>query len=110
MARLVGCWRIVEMDLWDRDAIDLLGPAFIELKADGTGSFRFIAVEGNLDYRYDERPRDTRVEFTWEGDDDGSHVLGRGWAELEPDGSLFGRIFFHLGDASGFRAVAETDR
>lgn len=24
-------WRIVEMDLWDRDAIDLVGPGFIEL-------------------------------------------------------------------------------
>jgi hypothetical protein len=109
MARLVGSWRIVEMDLWDRDAIDLLGPAFIELKADGTGSFRFIAVEGNLDYRCDESPRSPRVEFTWEGDDDGSHVLGRGWAELEPDGSLFGCIFFHLGDDSGFHAVAEAN-
>jgi hypothetical protein len=41
MARPVGSWRIVEMELWDSDAIELLGPAFIELKADGTGSFRF---------------------------------------------------------------------
>jgi hypothetical protein len=24
-------WRIVEMGLWDRDAIDLVGPGFIEL-------------------------------------------------------------------------------
>jgi hypothetical protein len=27
-----GKWRITEMDLWDQDAIDLLGPAFIEFK------------------------------------------------------------------------------
>jgi hypothetical protein len=26
-----GRWRIVEMELWDRDAIELLGPAFIEI-------------------------------------------------------------------------------
>jgi len=32
------------MDLWDRDAIDLLGPAFIEIGADGTGSFRFVVI------------------------------------------------------------------
>ena len=25
-----GRWRITEMDLWDQEAIDLLGPAFIE--------------------------------------------------------------------------------
>ncbi len=88
MARLVGGWQIVEMDLWDRDAIDLLGPAFIELRADGTGRFRFIAVEGYLDFRRDERVAGARVEFTGEGDDEGSRASGRGWAELEADGSL----------------------
>jgi uncharacterized protein YndB with AHSA1/START domain len=110
MTRLVGGWQIVEMDLWDRDAIDLLGPAFIEFRPDGTGSFRFIAVEGYLDCRHDKRAAGARVEFTWEGDDEGSPVSGRGWAELEPDGSLRGRIFFHLGDDSGFRAVADASR
>jgi hypothetical protein len=28
---LAGKWRITQMDLWDREAIDLVGPAFIEL-------------------------------------------------------------------------------
>jgi hypothetical protein len=27
---LTGRWRIVEMDMWDRDAIDLIEPGFIE--------------------------------------------------------------------------------
>ncbi len=49
---MAGSWRIVEIELWDRDAIDLVGPAFIELNADGTGRFRFVAVEGFLDCRY----------------------------------------------------------
>lgn len=110
MVRIVGGWRISEMDLWDRDVIDLLGPALIEFRADGTGSFRFVAVEGYLDFRHDEGATGARVEFTWEGDDAGSHVSGRGWAELEHDGSLCGRILFHLGDTSGFRAVADTSR
>jgi hypothetical protein len=30
MPRLTGRWQIFEMDLWDRDAIDLLGPAIID--------------------------------------------------------------------------------
>ena len=109
MGRPVGRWRIVEMDLWDHDAIELLGPAFIELRVDGTGSFRFIAVAGDLDCRYDDRRPEARAEFTWEGDDEGSHVSGRGWAEIEADGSLRGHIFFHLGDDSTFRAVGEAN-
>lgn len=106
MARqMAGSWRIVEMDLWDRDVIDFLGPAFLELSDDGTGRFRFIAVEGYLDCRNAERGGHLRVEFTWEGEDEGDRVSGRGWAQLETDGSLHGHIFFHAGDDSGFRAV-----
>ncbi len=45
-----GPWRIVEMELWDQDAIDLLGPAFIEI-GDNDGTFRFIAVDGWMDIR-----------------------------------------------------------
>jgi hypothetical protein len=44
--RLTGAWRIVEMDLWDSEAIDLLGPGFIQFGADRSGQFRFIAVQG----------------------------------------------------------------
>ena len=29
---------------------------------------------------------------------------GRGWAALNPDGTLEGHIYFHLGDDSAFRA------
>jgi hypothetical protein len=32
-----GMWRIVEMDLWDRDAIDLVGPGFMAFGEDGRG-------------------------------------------------------------------------
>jgi hypothetical protein len=56
---LIGRWRIEEMDLWDRDALDLVGPAFIEFRLDQTGRFGFIAVEGWMDCReaaIDDRP------------------------------------------------------
>lgn len=102
---LAGRWRIVEMDLWDREAIDLIGPAFIEFGKDRTGRFRFIAVEGCMDCRDAERDGRPGVEFTWDGSDECDSANGRGWAALEEDGSLRGRIFFHLGDDSGFRAV-----
>ena len=102
---LTGRWRIVEMDTWDREDIDLMGPGFIEFGQDGTGQFGFIAVRGWMDCRQGERDGRGCVEFTWEGEDEGDQVSGRGWAGLTEDGSLGGHLFFHLGDDSGFRAV-----
>ena len=93
------------MDLWDLEDIDLIEPAFIEFDQDRTGHFRFIAIEGFMDWRYGPPRERPRVEFTWEGDDDGDWASGRGWVTLEPDGSLRGHIYFHLGDDSGFQAV-----
>jgi hypothetical protein len=101
---LIGRWQIEEMDLWDRDALDLVGPAFIEFRPDQTGRFGFIAVEGWMDCReaaIDDRPG---LEFSWDGNDECDPASGRGWAALQPDGSLTGHIYFHMGDDSAFRA------
>lgn len=106
MPRVTGRWQIVEMELWDRDAIDLLGPAFIEIGADGTGSFRFIAVEGDIDGRHVERDGRPAVEFSWVGVDDNDDASGRGWALLVADDSLVGHIYLHRGDDSSFRTGA----
>jgi hypothetical protein len=87
-----GRWRIVEIERCDRDAIGLAGPAFIELKTNGHGSFRFIAVEGFIDARWVEREGRPAVEFSWDGADEGDRVCGRGWAVVQPDGlGAFGR-------------------
>jgi hypothetical protein len=102
---VIGSWRIVEMDLWDLDAIELLGPAFIEFNIDGTGRFRFIAVEGFIDWKIDQRREGRYLDFTWDGDDEGDPASGRGWIEVDRDGSLLGHVYFHLGDDSRFRAV-----
>jgi hypothetical protein len=67
------------MDLWDRDALDLVEPAFIEFRQDNTGSFGFIAVKGWMDCLktvIDDQPA---VEFTWDGNDECDHACGRGW-------------------------------
>lgn len=102
-----GRWRIVEMELWDKDAIDLLGPGFIEIRDDDQGSFRFIAVEATIDIRDVERDGRVGIEFSWEGSNEFDPASGRGWATLSPDGSLEGRIFFHMGDDSSFVAVRD---
>jgi hypothetical protein len=43
---LMGRWRIVEMDLWEQDNVDLVAPGFIESGKDHKGSLGFIAVSG----------------------------------------------------------------
>ncbi len=102
---VVGRWRIVETELWDSDALNLVAPVFIEFGEDGMGSFGFIAVQGELDCQEVTRDGRPGVEFSWEGNDDCDPASGRGWAVLEEGESLRGRIFFHLGDDSSFTAV-----
>ena len=53
------------MDLWDVEDIELVGPAFIDFEAGGGGQFRFIAVEGLIDWRRGVDGGRGRVEFTW---------------------------------------------
>jgi hypothetical protein len=96
---LLGKWRIVEMELWDTDFVDMLEPAYITFEANG-GEFAFGAVRGDLDCRHG--PEGAR--FTWEGFDEMDPAFGAGSAKLAPDGSLTGEIRFHRGDRSTFKA------
>jgi hypothetical protein len=105
MMGIAGKWRIAKVDLWDQEAIDLLGPAFIEFGKDRSGQFRFIAVEGWMDCVHKERNGRAYVEFTWNGNDECDPASGRGWANLRKDGSLSGHIYMHYGDDSGFKAI-----
>lgn len=98
---LAGKWRIVEMELWDREFIDLLGPGYIVFDDEGDGEFRFGAVTGILDCGYAK----ASIHFTWEGFDEMDKASGAGSAELQDDGSLNGEIRFHHGDESSFIAT-----
>jgi hypothetical protein len=102
--QFLGTWFIEEMEVWDKDAIDLLGPANIAFDDDELGSFQFIAVVGFTDCRFSEREGKPFVEFSWQGNDDSDEACGRGWAEISDDGKLRGRIFIHCGDDSAFTA------
>lgn len=101
---IAGKWRITEMERWDQDAIDLVGPAFIEFGGQG-GQFRFIAVDGRMHCQHMTKNGRPHVEFTWEGNDECDPTSGRGWAKLKKDGTLTGRIYIHRGDDSAFKAV-----
>lgn len=103
----VGSWRIVDMEIWERDDIDEQGPARIQFNRAGTGDFRFLLVQGGTDCRFETRNGKPFVEFSWSGFDEMDEACGRGWAELEADGRLRGRLLFHLGDDSAFCAVRQ---
>lgn len=92
------------MELWDRDAIDLVEPGFIDIEGDGTGQLSLIEVAGTIDCRFARVDGVNAVEFSWERVDGGRPVSGRGSATLSADGRLRGPIFFHLGDDSWFTA------
>lgn len=81
-----------------------LRPKLYPLIGQGFGELGFIAVTGELDCRDADRDGRPGVEFSWLGSDEGDDVSGRGWAALNPDGTLEGHIYFHLGSDSAFRA------
>ena len=97
----IGSWRIVEMEQWDQDFVDLVSPGHITFTRGGRGELHFGAVDATLDWRADATAN--RVDFSFEGFDEGDEVSGRGWADLSGE-NLTGRIAFHLGDESGFVA------
>jgi hypothetical protein len=92
------------MQAWDREAFELLGPAFFAFGRGRVGEFRFIAVEGQMNCRYDDRDGKPLVEFTWEGSDELDPVNGDGWAVID-GAAMRGRIVIHQGEESGFTAV-----
>jgi hypothetical protein len=102
-SRFVGSWRIIWMELWAEEHVHLDGPALLELQSDGQGRMNFIAVQAWLDA---EPSADAdRLEFSWEGEDEGDPRSGRGWITLgENTDHLEGYFKFHMGDGSAFKA------
>ena len=100
-ASFAGRWRIVEMEQWDQEFVDLVSPGHITFTGDGRGELHFGAVDVSLDWRVDATGN--RADFAFEGFDEGDEVSGSGLAELSGE-KLTGRIAFDLGDESGFVA------
>lgn len=100
-----GKWRIVWMDQWDQDYVDMEEPGHITFDNRGSGSFHFGCVSGEIDARM----KHERLEFSWSGFDEMDEIMGRGWVELSGR-ELHGHLYIHLGDDSAFRAVKTAQR
>jgi hypothetical protein len=101
--QLIGRWRIVEADQWDRDYLNLVEPAYITIGKDGTGEFVFGVVYATLDVEYGH----SVVFFTWMGSAEGDEVRGSGSAELQDDGTIEIELSFEGGDDAVMKARRE---
>ena len=101
---LIGTWRITRTEVWDREALDLVEPAFIRFEPEDLGELSMIALHADVDFRVAANETPLRVEFSFVGDDDGSPCAGRGTAVLGDDDVLRGRLYIHRGEDSAFEA------
>ena len=101
--RLIGRWRIVEADLWDRAYLDLCGPARLTITAQ-SGGIALGALEAGLEVEY---ARDS-IGFHWAGCEEGDEVDGEGTAELLDDGTLEIEFEYRNGDEAVLKAKRDT--
>ncbi|WP_273795082.1 hypothetical protein, partial [Brucella intermedia] len=101
---LIGRWRIVEADLWDRDYLDLAALAMMTIGADNHGEIAFGVLQASLDLGYSP----SMVFFTWAGFDEMDEVAGNGHADLLDDGPIAITFAFHNGDEAILNAKRET--
>jgi hypothetical protein len=101
--RLIGRWRIVEADLWDRAYLDLCGPATLTITAQ-RGEIAFGAMQASLEVGY----ANDSIDFRWYGSDEGDQVEGEGTAELLEDGTIEIEFSYDNGDEAVLKAKRET--
>jgi len=101
---VIGRWRIVASDLWDREYLDLARPAYLQIDAEGWAEFGFGAVDATAELEYGRRI----IFFRWSGFDEGDAIGGEGSAELQDDGSLEIELSFNDGDDAILTAHRET--
>jgi len=104
MKEYVGTWRITEMEEWDKQYIDMEIKAYIQIDKKGYGSFQFAVVSGSINGEMDEFGGEKRFAFTREENEEYDQVSGSGWLKLVKKNELIGRIKFHSGDSSLFKA------
>lgn len=100
MSQFDGWWRIVWMEEWDSEYIDMVEPGHFTFAGHG-GHFVFGTTTGEIDSRQSDGGK--HLEFSWEGQCEGDQMSGRGWLEMKTADTAEGRLFMHLGDESGIK-------
>jgi hypothetical protein len=101
---VVGKWRIMEADMWDKGYLDLVEPAkaiFADPNSKDHSEITFGVVDIGLALDYSQ----TMIAFTFHGSDEFDEVYGSGWAEVLDDGTLEIEFTFLGDDEAIFKAV-----
>ena len=98
--QLIGRWRIIKADLWDRDYLDLVEPAYLQISRNGWAEFAFGALTAGGQIEYFR----TSVFFRWNGSDEGDEISGEASAELNDDGTIDIELSFDNGDDANLTA------
>ena len=103
---ILGQWLIIRRERTSGVNVRAKAGMFMRFASNGFGEFEFAGFSGFIDYRLVEREDKPAVEWSWQGNEDGEgeEVSGRGWAVLEDNGKLRGRLFVHDLDDLGFVA------
>lgn len=80
--KYLGRWRILEMEQWDKDFIDLTGEGHMIFEKKNRGELHCGVVDCDLDCRIEKIVGQERIEFSFVGMDEGDEVSGRAWAVL----------------------------
>jgi len=100
-----GRWRILSMDRWGKDYLDLIAEAHLTFRGATDGNIAFGTLEGSLEVVYVACEQSFRAVFSWKGEDGADDVSGSGWAVLETDGRLVGN--FHIEGSDVWAFVCE---
>jgi hypothetical protein len=98
--QLIGRWRITKADLWDRNHLDLVQPAYLQISPQGWAEFAFGALTAGGEIEYSR----TTVFFRWNGFDEGDEISGEASVELNDDGTIEIELSFDNGDDANFAA------
>lgn len=94
-----GIYEIIGMEVWDKDAIDLVETGYISIKGK-KGQLHFICVDGQMEIQQQK----DKYLFTWEGTNECDPASGYGDFTCTGN-TLTGRIYLHDSDDSSFVAV-----
>lgn len=84
-------------------SIELFEPPMLWIHDSDRGLLKFCGIEADVSYEISERDGRPFGEFTWL-EPSRKPQCGRGWAVVDGE-TMNGRIYFHAGDQSEFRAV-----
>lgn len=106
--KTISChWRIVWMELWDQEYVDMLETGYVKISRDGRGEFMFGVVSGS----FHVDPDHAHFDSVWEGSQECDEARGDIYGTLDEEGKegdLCGTLSFWEGDESEYRAVRVT--